>query len=66
MPLQQAWAIARGLGARALLAEVELLARRARIAPAPEPVAAGAADSAVAQPTAPGDKLGLTPRGARC
>ena len=38
VPLRRAWATARGLGARPLLAEVELLARRARIALAPEPV----------------------------
>ena len=62
VPLRRAWATARGLGARPLLAEVELLARRARIALAPDPVAAGPAGSAVAQPAAPGDELGLTPR----
>jgi DNA-binding CsgD family transcriptional regulator/tetratricopeptide (TPR) repeat protein len=62
VPLRRAWATARGLGARPLLAEVELLARRARIALAPASVAADAAESAVAQPAAPGDELGLTPR----
>ena len=62
VPLRRAWVTARGLGARPLLAEAELLARRARIALTPEPVAAGAADSEAAQPTAPGDELGLTPR----
>jgi len=56
--LQQARATARGLGAAPLLAEVELLARRARIALAPEPVADGDAT----QPAAPRDELGLTPR----
>jgi DNA-binding CsgD family transcriptional regulator len=49
VPLRQAWATAHRLGARPLLGEAELLARRARIALAPEPVA-------------PSDKLGLTPR----
>jgi len=62
VPLRQAWATARGLSARPLLGEVELLARRARIALAPEPVAAGAPGSAGAQPAVPGDGLGLTPR----
>jgi len=57
-PLQQAQATARGLGAAPLLGEVELLARRARIALAPEPVAGGDAT----KPAAPGDELGLTPR----
>ena len=60
VPLRRAWATARGLGARPLLAEVELLARRARIALAP--AGAGAGESAVARPAAPGDGLGLTPR----
>jgi len=59
--LRQAWATAHRLGASPLLGEVELLARRARIAVAPEPVAA-AASSPAAQPAAPGDRLGLTPR----
>ncbi len=62
VPLRQAWATARGLGARPLRAEAELLARRARIALAPEPAAASAAETAAAQPAAPGDELGLTPR----
>jgi DNA-binding CsgD family transcriptional regulator len=62
VPLRRAWETARGLRARPLLAEVERLARRARIALAPEPVAAAAAKSAAAQPAAPGDELGLTPR----
>jgi DNA-binding CsgD family transcriptional regulator len=57
-PLQQAWATARGLGAAPLLAEVELLARRARITLAPEPVAG----SDAAHSAAPGQELGLTPR----
>jgi DNA-binding CsgD family transcriptional regulator/tetratricopeptide (TPR) repeat protein len=57
-PLRQAWATAHRLGAAPLLGEVELLARRARITLAPEPVA----DSDAAQPAAPGDELGLTPR----
>ena len=57
-PLQQARESARGLGAAPLLAEVELLARRARIALAPEPVADGDAT----KPAAPRDELGLTPR----
>jgi DNA-binding CsgD family transcriptional regulator/tetratricopeptide (TPR) repeat protein len=56
--LAQAWSAAGELGARPLLAEVESLARRARITLAPEPAAAGAA----AQPGVPGDELGLTPR----
>ncbi len=59
-PLQQAWATARRLGARPLLAEAELLARRSRIALAPEPAATG--ESAAAPPAQPGDELGLTPR----
>ena len=62
VPLRQAWTTTRGLRARPLLAEVELLARRARIALAPEQVAAGVAESAKAQPAVPGDELGLTPR----
>jgi ATP/maltotriose-dependent transcriptional regulator MalT len=57
-PLQQARATARHLGAAPLLAEVELLARRARIALTPEPVSGGDAT----KPAAPGDGLGLTPR----
>jgi DNA-binding CsgD family transcriptional regulator len=57
-PLQQARAAARGLGAAPLQAEVELLARRARIALAPEPVARRGRNEAAA----PGDELGLTPR----
>jgi DNA-binding CsgD family transcriptional regulator len=59
VPLRRAWATARGLGARPLLAEVELLARRGRITLAPASAATGAA---VAQPAAPGGELGLTPR----
>ncbi len=62
VPLRRAWATARELGAQPLLAEVEALARRARIALAPEPVGADAADSSLAQSRAPGHKLGLTPR----
>jgi DNA-binding CsgD family transcriptional regulator len=61
-PLRQAWATARGLGARPLLAEVETLSRRARIALAQEPTATGQGQSAAAQPAPPGDELGLTPR----
>src|SRR5215813_2720414 len=49
VPLRRACVTACELGARPLLAEVELLARRARIELAPEPVAVGAADGA-AQP----------------
>ena len=60
MPLRRAWATARELGARPLLAEVESLSRRARIALAPEPTATG--ESTPAQPAAPGGELGLTPR----
>jgi DNA-binding CsgD family transcriptional regulator/tetratricopeptide (TPR) repeat protein len=56
--LEQAWSAARELGARPLLAELESLARRARITLAPAPPAGGAA-----VPTAgPGDEMGLTPR----
>jgi DNA-binding CsgD family transcriptional regulator/tetratricopeptide (TPR) repeat protein len=62
VPLRRAWATARGLGARPLRAEAELLARRSRITLAPEPVAPGQAGSAEAQPMAPGEELGLTPR----
>src|SRR5262249_31380596 len=61
LPRRGAGAPACELGARPLLAEVEWLARRARIELAPEPVAVDAADGA-AQPAAPGDELGLTPR----
>jgi DNA-binding CsgD family transcriptional regulator len=61
-PLRQAWATARRLRARPLLAEVELLARRARIALAPEPAPAGEGQSAAAPPASPGHELGLTPR----
>jgi DNA-binding NarL/FixJ family response regulator len=61
-PLRQAWATAHRLGASPLLGKVELLARRARIALATEPVAAGAAGGAAAQSAALGDELGLTPR----
>ena len=61
-PLRRAWATARGLGARPLLAEVEMLSRRARIALAPEPAASGEAASAAAHPAGPGAELGLTPR----
>ena len=60
VPLRQAQATARRLGAQPLLAEVELLARRARIAP--EPTATGGSETAAVQPGAPGDELGLTPR----
>jgi DNA-binding CsgD family transcriptional regulator/tetratricopeptide (TPR) repeat protein len=56
--LEQAWSAARELGARLLVAEIESLARRARIALASEPAAAGVA----AQPAVPGEELGLTPR----
>jgi DNA-binding CsgD family transcriptional regulator len=59
-PLRRAWATARALGARPLLAEVESLARRARITLAQEPAATG--ESAAPQPAAPGGELGLTPR----
>jgi DNA-binding CsgD family transcriptional regulator len=62
VPLRQAWEAARELGARPLLAEVEMLARRARIALASEPVTAGSAGSAASLPAAPADELGLTPR----
>ena len=60
VPLRQVWATARGLGARPLRAEAEVLARRARIALAP--AAADLAESATEQPPVPGDELGLTPR----
>jgi DNA-binding CsgD family transcriptional regulator len=62
VPLRQAWATARGLRARPLLAEVEMLSRRARIALAPELAATGEGANAAAQPAPPGDELGLTPR----
>jgi ATP/maltotriose-dependent transcriptional regulator MalT len=58
VPLRQAWATAQELGARALMTEVESLARRTRIALASEPDAAGEA----VPPAAPDDRLGLTPR----
>ena len=61
-PLRQAWATARGLGAQPLLAEVEMLSRRARIALAPQTAATGEGESAAAQPMSPGNELGLTPR----
>lgn len=60
MPLRQAWAAAHGLGPQPLLAEVEMPARRARIALAP--AAADEAESTAARPAAPGGELGLTPR----
>jgi DNA-binding CsgD family transcriptional regulator len=60
VPLRQAWAAAHRLGARPLLAEVEMLARRARIALAP--AAADEAEATAAQPTVPGGELGLTSR----
>jgi DNA-binding NarL/FixJ family response regulator len=61
-PLRRAWATARELEAQPLLAEIEMLSRRARIALAPEPAATGEGESTAAQPAAPGDELGLTPR----
>jgi tetratricopeptide (TPR) repeat protein len=66
VPLRRAWETARELGARPLLAEVEMLARRARIALAPEPVTAGSAGSAASLPAAPADELGLTRGNGRC
>jgi len=62
VPLRRAWATARELGARPLRAETESLARRARIALAPESAAAVYGESVAAQPAAPGEELGLTPR----
>jgi DNA-binding CsgD family transcriptional regulator len=62
VPLRQAWATARELAARPLLAEVEMLSRRARIALTPEPAATSEGQSAGARPAPPGDELGLTPR----
>ena len=61
LPLRLAWETARALEARPLLAEVEMLSRRARIALAPEPASGGEGESGAAQPTAT-DELGLTPR----
>ena len=61
LPLRRAWETARALGARPLLAEVDMLSRRARITLAPEPESGDDGKSAVAQPTA-ADELGLTPR----
>jgi DNA-binding CsgD family transcriptional regulator len=61
LPLRRAWETARGLEARPLLTEVEMLSRRARIALAPEPESGGEGKSAAAQRTA-ADELGLTPR----
>ena len=62
VPLGQAWATAREFAARPLLAEVEMLSRRARIALTPEPTATSESQSAGARPAPPGDELGLTPR----
>jgi DNA-binding CsgD family transcriptional regulator len=58
--LTQAWTAAGGLGARALLAEIESLARRGRIELAP-PAAAREPKGALA-PAEPAAELGLTPR----
>jgi DNA-binding CsgD family transcriptional regulator len=60
--LARAWALADGLGARPLVAEVESLARRARIE---LPGAAGGGaetEEAPAEEAAVTDELGLTPR----
>ena len=59
--LARAWALADGFGARPLVAEVESLARRARI---DLPAAAGgdAAEEPAAGEPAGTDELGLTPR----
>jgi DNA-binding CsgD family transcriptional regulator/tetratricopeptide (TPR) repeat protein len=59
--LAEAWTAAGGLGARLLAAEVESLARRARIELAP-PRDGGAPDGPPRQAAAPADGLGLTPR----
>jgi DNA-binding CsgD family transcriptional regulator len=57
--LRQAWTTAGRLGARPLLAELEALARRARIELAPATDRPGAAAPA---PASPAEELGLTPR----
>src|SRR5262249_44621961 len=60
VPLRLAWETSRQLGARPLLAEIEVLARRARIELTPEPAIADAAGTARLE--APADRLGLTRR----
>jgi DNA-binding CsgD family transcriptional regulator/tetratricopeptide (TPR) repeat protein len=59
--LAGARALAGGLGARLLTAEIDALARRARIEPAPPP-AGDARDGRAQAPTTATDELGLTPR----
>jgi hypothetical protein len=60
--LTRAWTLARGFGARLLVAEMDALGRRARI----ELVLPEAAPDGPAQPPAPPpDEFGLTPSGAR-
>jgi len=59
--LVRAWALADGLGARRLVAEVESLARRARI-DLPEAAGGGAREEPAAGEPAVTDELGLTPR----
>jgi DNA-binding CsgD family transcriptional regulator/tetratricopeptide (TPR) repeat protein len=59
--LTRAWALADGLGARRLAAEVESLARRARI-DLPDAAGGGAEEEPAAGEPAVTDDLGLTPR----
>jgi DNA-binding CsgD family transcriptional regulator len=59
--LAKAWTLASVFGARLLVAEIDSLARRARIELAPPP-REGEPDSPAQQPTTVTDELGLTPR----
>ncbi len=59
--LARAWTLASEFGARLLVAEIDSLARRARIGLAP-PQGGGAADGPAREPATVADELGLTPR----
>ena len=59
--LARAWTLASEFGARLLVAEIDSLARRARIGLAP-PQGGGAADGPAREPATMADELGLTPR----
>ncbi len=59
--LARAWTLASGLGARLLVAEIDALARRARIELAPPP-GRGQPGSPAREPATVADELGLTPR----
>ena len=59
--LAKAWKLASEFDARLLLAEIDVLARRARIA-LPAPQGEGERDGRAQQPARPTDALGLSPR----